>query len=82
MAVRAWFSAAGPDWVPARLLREISDTLARTLTYSDETTIARRGDMAESVDFKDGLVTVQLAGVSPGKRRLMRIHRLTAGASP
>lgn len=38
--------------------------------------------MAESVDFKDDLVTVRLAGVSPRKRRLMRFHRLTADASP
>ena len=38
--------------------------------------------MAESVDFKDDLVTVQLVGVSPRKRRLRFFHRLTADATP
>ena len=38
--------------------------------------------MAESVDFKGDLVTVHLTGVSPRKRRLMSLHRLTANASP
>ena len=80
--MRAWFGAAGPGWFPAGLWREISDALARILTYNQQPTISRRGDMAESVDFKDDLVRVQLVGVSPIKRRLRSFHRRTADASP